>query len=120
MIGSESVLKIVMGATVLASVMASGKLFLEAAIALRAKKRAQRYVRERTKVDTNLASIRQHAVTLQPLSPEEIEAAMKSIEVAISSMSEADKKLIKEGLHQEDSPRGTKRYVNELLKWAPK
>ncbi|MGY3238109.1 hypothetical protein ACVWZ4_001234 [Bradyrhizobium sp. USDA 4472] len=49
-----------------------------------------------------------------PLDHQELEAVTKSIEAAISAMSESDKKLIGEGLHQ-DNPRGTKRYVRDLL-----
>jgi hypothetical protein len=116
MSGSANLIQLAMWATTAAAGVASVSVFLEGIKALRAKKRAQRYVRERMRIDTTLASIRQHAVR-DALSTEEIETAMKSIEAAIVSMSETDKKFIKQGLHQ-DSPRGTKRYVNELLTWA--
>jgi hypothetical protein len=118
MIGSESLISILAVGSTVAAAGASLAVFLQGLGGLRAKKRAQRFVRERTQVDAALASIRQHARKEQ-LSPEEVAAAMKSIEAAISSspMSETDKLYIHEGLHQ-DSPQATKRYVGELLKWA--
>jgi biopolymer transport protein ExbB/TolQ len=118
MIGSESLVALVTVGSTVAGAVTSLLILLQSASGLRAKKRAQRYVRERTRVDASLASIRQHAKKEQ-LSPEEVASAMKSIEAAISSspMSETDKNYIHEGLHQ-DSPNATKRYVGELLKWA--
>jgi hypothetical protein len=118
MIGSESWFALVTVGSTVAAAVASLSIFLESVSGLRAKKRAQRYVRERTKVDETLASIRLHAKK-EPLSSEEVAVATRSIEAAISSssLSERDKHHIREGLHQ-DSPKATKRYVDELLKWA--
>jgi hypothetical protein len=113
MIDSVNILQFMsVGATV-AATLAAAKTFVNGIEAIRAKKRAEPYLHDRLTIDSELASIAKHASN-STLNPHEIEVALKSIEAAIATMSETDKRLIKEGLHQ-DSPTGTKRYVRDLL-----
>ena len=92
--------------------VAAGKGVLDSVLGLRAKRRAHVLISQQAAADPIL---RQLAATGRALNDSELREATRAIESSISTLSEADRRRIEEGLHQPNKV-GEQRYIEDLIK----
>jgi hypothetical protein len=82
-----------------------------AVLAIRSKVRARELLR--SQADYHLRLLQERLLT-QPPSPEELAAGLKTIEKIIENLPARDRKVIAEGLHQQNRV-GAERFLKELI-----